>query len=56
MRFLGGKAEDEFVDYQDLDWTLEDFIGGCPVGVLPPGNMPALQVIRDPVFNNSLVF
>ncbi|CAD6198917.1 unnamed protein product [Caenorhabditis auriculariae] len=50
-RFLGDDAFKQFIDYKDKIWAHEPFNGGCPNAFVPPGQMDAYQVIRDPFHN-----
>uniref|UniRef100_A0A914YDY4 Amine oxidase n=1 Tax=Panagrolaimus superbus TaxID=310955 RepID=A0A914YDY4_9BILA len=36
------------IDYIDKDWHEEPFSPGCPVAVIPAGNMGAFAHIREP--------
>jgi len=37
VELFGSKASSELIHYQDLDWSTEKYVGGCPVGVGQPG-------------------
>ena len=52
---VGSSAIASFAaDYEDKNWSLEPFNGGCPVSCVPTGNMQYFQRIREPV--NRLVY
>ncbi|CAB3397339.1 unnamed protein product [Caenorhabditis bovis] len=51
VRFFGEDALMQFLDYKDKVWAHEDYNGGCPNIYVPPGQMDAYQVIREPFYN-----
>lgn len=48
VKFFGDDAR-HIIDYEEKDWQMEPFTGGCPVACLPTGNMDALLRIREPI-------
>ncbi len=44
-RYLGPQVR-SFEEYADKDWSEEDWIGGAPVGYMPPG---AISLVRDQI-------
>ncbi|XP_067007117.2 probable flavin-containing monoamine oxidase A [Anabrus simplex] len=36
------------LDYVEKNWSEEEYVGGCPIHVAPPGAMPLLHHLRTP--------
>lgn len=37
IALYGSQAREQFVAYEEKDWSKEDYIGGCPAGLMQPG-------------------
>jgi len=39
VSLFGDEANTELIHYRDLDWSKEEYVGGCPVAVAQPGTL-----------------
>jgi len=52
---FGDEAKTELVAYVDKDWSLEEYNGGCPGGIMQPGCFSYFQHTIGKPFGRSVL-